>query len=182
MSVAFIDVFFLIIIVLFSILIAIKGFVAEFFGKAAFGLAVIFAVLFFDNLTPLIMSFVPVPVLPSIISFIIIFSIVYIVLKMIQIITKKLFFTGPVMGGLDRSLGFLLGLVEGIVICAFICVIMQIQPFIDLSGVLGNSIFFAILQPIIGLKPVIIPAQEAVTVGVLQKICNVQTFIGILHV
>ena len=47
MSVAFIDIFFLVIIALFSILVAVKGFVAEFFGKAAFGLAVIFAVLFF---------------------------------------------------------------------------------------------------------------------------------------
>lgn len=168
MSVAFIDIFFLVIIALFSILVAIKGFVAEFFGKAAFGLAVIFAVLFFDNLTPLVASFIPAPVVPAIVSFILIFSAVYICLKVMQVVTKKLFFSGTVMGGLDRSLGFLLGLVEGIVICAVACVLLQIQPFIDLSTVLANSLFFSILQPLIGLEPIIIPADQPVSVSIIK--------------
>lgn len=165
MSVAFIDIFFLVIIALFSILVAVKGFVAEFFGKAAFGLAVIFAVLFFDNLTPFVASFIPAPVVPAIVAFILIFSAVYIALKVIQVVTKKLFFSGTVMGGLDRSLGFLLGLVEGIVICALLCVLLLIQPFLDLSSVLANSLFFAVLQPLIGLEPIIIPASEPASVS-----------------
>ncbi len=172
MSVAFIDIFFIIIIVLFSILVAIKGFVAEFFGKAAFGLAIISAVLFFDNLTPFIASLIPVPVIPIIVSFILIFSAVYIVLKFIQVITKKIFFSGPVMGGLDRSLGFILGLVEGVVICAFICVLMTIQPFLDLNSVLADSFFFAILQPLIGLEPIIIPAAVPLEVSCNTVLSN----------
>ncbi len=161
MSVAFIDIFFLIVIILFSILVAIKGFVAEFFGKAAFGLALLCALLFFDNATPLVASFIPAPVIPSIIAFVLIFSAVFIVLKTIQLITKKLFFSGAVMGSLDRSLGFLLGLIEGIVICALICVIIQIQPLVDLDFLLADSLFFAIIQPLIGLNPIIIPAAES---------------------
>lgn len=167
MSLAFIDIFFLLIIILFSILVAIKGFIAEFFGKAAFGLALIFAILFFDNLSPVVASFMPVPVVPSIIAFVIIFSFVFIILKIIQVVTKKLLFSGAVMGSLDRSLGFLLGLVEGTVVCALICVLIQIQPFIDLSNLLGNSLFFAILQPLIGLEPIIIPASPSSKVSEL---------------
>lgn len=161
MSIAFIDIFFIVIIVIFSVLVAIKGFVAEFFGKAAFIIALICAIVFFDMATPLVFEFVPVPVLPSILAFLIIFSAVFIVLKTIQFITKRLFFTGAIMGSLDRSLGFLLGLFEGVIVCAVICVIIQIQPFLDISSVLANSFFFAVFQPILGLEPIIIPADPS---------------------
>ena len=56
-------------------------------------------------------------------------------------------------------MGFLLGLIEGILIISCVVFILQIQPFIDTDKMLAGSLFARIILPIL------IPAAAAVITG-----------------
>jgi membrane protein required for colicin V production len=63
--------------------------------------------------------------------------------------TLKSIILGINLGGLDHLLGFLFGLVEGVVIVCLILFLMTIWPYNDLSVILDNSIFATFLLPVI---------------------------------
>ena len=66
---------------------------------------------------------------------------------MIQVLIKSLF-SGEIMGGLDKALGFFWGLAEGLLIVGVFCVILIVQPFFDLSELLSKSFFASKILPI----------------------------------
>jgi membrane protein required for colicin V production len=145
MTVALIDVIFLIVMVIVAIGATIKGFIHEFFGKVAFFLGLLCAVLFYDDFTPIVMKYVKTEFLAPILSFLLIFIIIYLIISIIKVFVGKLF-QGEVMGGLNRLLGFFFGAAEGLLIVAVIIILLTAQPWIDVSRLFANSIFFGILK------------------------------------
>lgn len=148
MELAFIDIFFLVILIFTVINAAIKGFVHEFFSKAAFFLGIFIAAVFYPKLDVYISRGITIEILSKIISFIVIFIAVYLVVRLVQIIVKKAF-SGEIMSGLDHSLGVFVGIAEGVILIALVLVILYMQPWFDVTDVLKNSIFHKFLKGIL---------------------------------
>ncbi len=147
MNIAFIDMVFIIIIVACILLAVIKGFVASFFGKASFIVAILLGIFFAPKLDVFVSKYINIPYITTIISFLLIFIVSFLVLKVIQHLIKSLF-SGEIMGSLDKALGFFWGLAEGLLIVGVICVILIVQPFFDLTELLSQSFFASKLLPL----------------------------------
>lgn len=150
------DVFFILISLVLILLDTLKGFVSSFFNKAAFVLALLFAFLFFSYGAFFYGQFIQIGFLSALLSFVSIFAIVFLIVKIFQSLTKKVFFSNSIMASLDRSLGFLFGLVEAFVLIIFILYLLQAQNIFSVDSLLGNSFFYTLLQPILGFEPVLI--------------------------
>ena len=73
MTIAFIDLIFIIVIIACVLMAVIKGFVASFFGKASFIVGILLGVFFAPQLDVFVAKYINVPYLTTIISFLIIF-------------------------------------------------------------------------------------------------------------
>lgn len=148
MTFAFIDIVFAIIILAIAISATVKGFIAELFGKAAFILGLVIAVMFYGKLYPFIVKWVSVVFFAQAIAFILLFVATFLLLKIIQHVIGSLF-QSDIMSGLNRAMGFLLGIIEGLVIVSVILVVLNTQPWFDTTGLLADSFFARILSGII---------------------------------
>lgn len=144
------DLVFIIIILCFTILAAVHGFVREVFGKAAFVVAVLAAVVFMNSLVPMFLPSVHNAILASIISFVVIFVAVFLLIKILQEIFAKLF-SIPILSSLNHALGFLFGIVEGFAVVCFIMFIFMVQPWFDTVTIFSGSIFYDLLYPVISV-------------------------------
>ena len=148
MTYAPVDIIFLLIVLLFAISAFARGLVKEFFGKAALVCGIIFALLFSSHLFPYVQSGIKNELLSKLIAFLLIFVIVFLLVKIIQEIVAK-FFSGDILKSLDRSLGLVFGIIEGLALVALILVILTTQPWFSTEGILGESAFYRFLLPIV---------------------------------
>jgi membrane protein required for colicin V production len=154
MGLAIIDIVFLVIIAIFAFRCALKGIVSELMSMAALILGLLAAIFFFRKTAELIRGrFIPdVKILPEIISFALVFFIIFAAIKIIETILKEII-EGIKLGGPDRFFGFFLGLAEGLVIVCLLLFIINVQPFVEPELVLEDSFFAELLIPfIIGTK------------------------------
>jgi len=145
-----IDMIFLILIVLMVIRGYLKGFIEEIFSWAALVLAIWVAVLLHSPGADLIRSRIMenVEYVPEILAFVAIFVVVMLLLKMLEHILKDVIM-GAKLGGANKFLGAIFGLVEGLTLVALILFVLAIQPLFDATNIIVNSIFAQILLPII---------------------------------
>ena len=99
------------------------------------------------------MDFVKNQIASDVLSFLVIFIAVFLFIKIIQTILSKVF-DGEIMKGLDRSLGFFFGLVEGIVIVYVFIFLALKQPWFPKPEFLTSSIFVKMFEHIINYVPV----------------------------
>ena len=154
MGLAVIDIVFIGIIVLFSLHCAVRGFVKEVMSLAAVILGILLAIFFFRTGAEFIRdSFMPeVKTLPEIIAFIAIFFIVFSVVKLVEIMLKNII-EGIHLGGLDRVLGFIFGVAEGIIVVCLLLFVISVQSFFDSGRILEGSFFAELLLPVVmGIK------------------------------
>lgn len=147
-SMTVIDFVFLSIILVFGILIAIKGFIEEFSGKAALILGIVCAVSFNGPATVFLQNKITYEWLAKILAFLGVFIITFLVISIIGKIISLLF-QGKIMRGLDRTLGFFLGLLEGLLFVAFVYVVLTIQPFFDVQPLFQESFFAPLFEGLI---------------------------------
>ncbi len=136
-----VDYIFLIILLAIAITATIKGFLGEIFSKAAFFLGIILALIFYNKLMPFMAKYIAIPFIQAILSFIAIFICTYLVIRLIQLILKKIFLSGSIMKGLDKSLGFFLGIIEGFIVIFFILFIINSIPYENIRSILNGSVF-----------------------------------------
>jgi membrane protein required for colicin V production len=150
MGLAGIDIVFLVLIGIFFLRCAVRGFISELLSMAALIVGILFAIIFFRDGAILVrVRFMPeVKIVPEIIAFVTLFLIVYIAVKIIELTLKNII-EGIQLGGLDRLLGALFGFAEGVVIVCLILFLMSIQPFFDPEPVLEKSLFAKFLLPFI---------------------------------
>lgn len=160
-----IDLIILGIFLLFGIITAIKGFSKEIFSQAAWILGVIIATIFYRKLFPYTFELIKISTVAIILSFIVIFSVVFLVIKIIGAIVSKLF-SGEILGGLDHTLGFFLGLVEGFIIVLVIVFLLKSQPWFNPEKLFEGSFLmehvFSKLLP--SLSDLLKQAEEKVPV------------------
>lgn len=154
MTFAVIDVIFIVIITFCAIHGVLKGFIDELFSKLAVIAAVFCGLVFYKNLVPNLPQFGGVTFLTNILAFLILFVIVYILVRLLQKIIGFAF-QGDIMKGLDRSLGFFLGIAEGFLLVAVVLFLLHSQTFFDVTSVLTGSIFDEILAPLFVAVPTI---------------------------
>jgi membrane protein required for colicin V production len=150
-GIAVIDIIFAALILILAIRCALRGFVGELLSMASVVLGFLTAVLFYQRGGAFVRTKVltEVRVLPEILAFIALFLIVFIIIRVLESILQDII-ERISLGGVDRFLGLIFGLLEGLVVVALILVVLTIQPLFDAEGILRGSIFAELLLPLIG--------------------------------
>ncbi len=152
MSVSFIDVVFFIVVIVFTFSACYKGFIREVFGKGSFACGILCAIIFTSKLSPFIEPVVKNQIAAIMLASVLIFIAAYLAIKIIEIIVNSIF-SGEVFRSLDRALGFLLGIAEGLVVVCIILIIIKAQPWFELDIVTRDSLFWKYLGSFLS-KPV----------------------------
>jgi len=149
-NVSVMDVIFILLIVLFAIRCYLKGFISELLSMAAVVLGLLASLFFYKNGAEYLRArFWPdLKTIPEIIAFVALFLIVFIVIKILEIMLKGVIH-GIRLGGADRLLGVIFGLAEGIVVISLVLFVLRIQPLFDPSSLLSDSFFARLLLPLI---------------------------------
>ena len=147
MSFATIDWIFSIIILIFAVSGLIKGFIDNVFGKIAFVAGILLAYLFYKDVATGLLKDIKIPVAANIISFLLIFVVTFLVIKIIQMIVAKVF-EWSILKSLDRTLGFIFGIVEGLAVICLIVFLLTAQPFFNTQTLFEGSFYFNLIQSI----------------------------------
>jgi len=150
MGLAVIDIVFLVIIAIFALRCALRGIVGELMSMAALVLGLLAAIFFFRKTAELIRGkFIPdVKALPEIVAFIGVFILVFSVIKIFETILKDII-ERIQLGGVDRFLGFFLGVAEGLIIVCLLLFLIIVQPFVESDLILEGSFLADLLMPFI---------------------------------
>ena len=145
-----IDIIFLILIVLMLIHGYLKGFVEELFSWAALVLSLLAGVFLYAPGAEFIRkrAMEDVRIIPELLAFIAVFLIVIIAIKLLEKLFKGIIL-GAHLGGVNKILGAVFGLIEGFALTAIILFILSVQPLFDPSKVIGDSNFAEMLLPVI---------------------------------
>ena len=141
MNFSLMDVFFCIIILLFGVLGASRGFIKELFGKGALILGIWVAVLLYKRLLPYTNKIIHSEIIATVASFLIIFLVVYLIVMIVRQFIGEAF-EGEIVHGLDRTTGFILGLIEGLAFVALLLIIIAGQPWFKVQSLLDDSFFY----------------------------------------
>ncbi len=147
MNFAIIDWVFSIIILIFAVSGLIKGFIDNVFGKIAFVAGILLAYLFYTDIATRLLKDIKIPVVANIISFLLIFVVTFLVIKIIQMIVAKVF-EWSILKSLDRTLGFIFGIVEGAAVVCLIVFLLSAQPFFNTQTLFEGSFYFNLIQSI----------------------------------
>ncbi|GMO19399.1 MAG: hypothetical protein Pg6A_06080 [Termitinemataceae bacterium] len=146
---AAIDIVFFVLFTLVVIHSALRGFALEITGIAWFLGGIFFSVAFFREGAAYIRTFGldKTGYLPEAIAFLILFLIAFLFINIFGAMLKEVIERANLVT-LDRILGILFGFIKGIVIIAFIVIIIRIQPLFNGELFLNGSIIAKLLMPI----------------------------------
>ena len=148
MDIAIIDIVFIGIIIVFTLQCGSKGFVSEVMSAAALIFGLFAAIFFFRRGADVIRErfMGETKILPEIAAFVLVFLLVFAVIKLLEMIFKKII-QGIQLSAADRFLGIMFGLAEGIVVICLLLFLINVQPFFDSAALLQGSFFAKLLLP-----------------------------------
>jgi uncharacterized membrane protein required for colicin V production len=128
----------------------LKGFIEELFSWAALVLALWAAVILFPAGGAYIRTraMENVRVIPELLAFIAIFLIIMAVVKALERILKNVI-SGANLGGVNKILGAVFGINEGVALTTLVIFLLRSQPLFDPSKILGESFFARLLLPLL---------------------------------
>lgn len=157
----------------------VRGFVQEVLSVASYAVGLFAGLLFSNTLIDFASGKLGTGGLPPTVQYVIAFIICFVAGFLIMKLIEKLIREGLEAANLDifdKVLGLALGIAEGLAIVALVLVIMEIQPFFDLSAALTQSLFAGTILPIIGpainetLRPALKGTGSPLNLqGILQK-------------
>ncbi|OHE72091.1 MAG: colicin V production CvpA, partial [Treponema sp. GWB1_62_6] len=127
---------------------ALRGFIEEFMSMAAVVFGALCAVLLFKPGAVLVEKNFKLPVPPELVAFVALFLIAFIVVKILEKILADII-DRVNMESLDRLLGALFGLAEGLLVVSVFLFILSIQPLFDSAPLLKGSLFARYLLPLV---------------------------------
>jgi membrane protein required for colicin V production len=146
-----IDFIFIGLIALFVIRCFLKGFIGELFSMAAILFGALASIYFFKNgavfLKEQFLHDAKSP-LPEILAFIGLFIIVFVIVKLLEILLKSVIHKIK-LGSADRFLGLVFGLAEGIAVVSLLLFLIRYQPLFNPEKLLEDSFFAKLLLPLI---------------------------------
>ena len=143
-----IDLIFIVIIAASAFIGFLKGFLDEVLGKVIPIASIFVAFIGFKYVLAPVESHIKIRVVAVICSFLLVFIACFIALKIFQVVLKKIF-SGAILKSLDRFLGLVFGLVEGVV--CIILLILTAQPWFNTDSILKGSLFLKYLEPVISI-------------------------------
>jgi membrane protein required for colicin V production len=161
------DWIFVAVLVLLGIRCMSRGFVAEVLSVAAILVGLFAALLLYKSAGELFAGWGLVEKsssLPGILGFAAVFLIAFLIMKLVERIIRE-GIEAAELGGIDRALGLLLGLAEGLLLVSLVLVAMSlVEPiFKSMPGyakLLSGSTFARIILPIVG--PEVVKATQGI--------------------
>ncbi|MDR0558324.1 MAG: CvpA family protein [Treponema sp.] len=154
MQFAVIDIVCFGLILVFAIRAMLKGFVEEAFSIGATALGIAAGFFFYKNGAAFIREKLPglagVKIVPEALSFIALFLAVFLVMKFIEKLVSDIMVRTN-LGGIDKFLGFFLGIFQGLCFTAFVFFVIYMQPLFDPSPITAGSLFAAFLKPFLNV-------------------------------
>jgi membrane protein required for colicin V production len=142
------DIVFGIIILFLALRGVLRGFIGEVFSLGAIVVGIGAAVLFSSLFAGYVESSLNLQGWGHVVAFLGTFLIVYVLMKIIEKALKGVVETIHLQN-LDKALGLFLGCLEGIAAVGFLIFLLSLQPFVDLSGPLGNSFVASFITPLV---------------------------------
>ncbi|MBQ6781720.1 MAG: CvpA family protein [Treponema sp.] len=128
MTLTFIDIVFTIIALVLAVIACAHGFIKELFSKLAVILGIVVSVSFFGKLSPYMEQVIHNKAVATVVAFLLLFIATYLLVKIVQQLVGAAF-RGEILRGLDRTLGFVFGVVEGLVVISLILIVVNAQPW-----------------------------------------------------
>jgi membrane protein required for colicin V production len=151
---AIIDIVFFALIVILIIRCGLRGLIKEVMSMASVALGLLAAVSFYRQGAAFVRTKIlsDVDVLPELIAFVALLAIVFFAIKILEHILQDII-SRIHLGGLDRALGLVFGLLEGLILARLIMFVLNIQPLFDAEPLLEHSILVKFLDPLMGDLP-----------------------------
>jgi membrane protein required for colicin V production len=161
------DWIFIVILVLLGVRCMVRGFVTELLSVAALLGGLLAALLLYKSAGALLVLWgvaAKGAAITDILGFIAVFALAFIIVKLIERLLKE-GIEAAELGGIDRALGLLLGLAEGLVLVSLVLIVMSLlEPaFKSTPGyakLLEGSAFARFILPIIG--PEVVKATQGI--------------------
>ncbi len=106
------------------------------------------AIFFSKSLSILIENYFGESIWNQVISFLVLFLLIYITVKLLESLIHNIFIKLS-LERLDKALGFFLGIAEGFLLVCIILIILNWQPFFEINYLLEDSLFAKILFPLL---------------------------------
>ena len=148
MNIAAFDIVSLIILFILAIRATFRGFLTEIMSMASIIVGIIIAVVFTRPVSILLQDYIGNSIWNMIIAFLGLFLISYLIIKIFESSLNTLI-EKIQLEKLDQSLGFFLGLIEGLLLIVILVFLMQAQQFISVSNIFENSYASSIAEKII---------------------------------
>jgi membrane protein required for colicin V production len=142
------DLIFIIVVILFAVRCYFRGFVKEFLSMAALILGVFLAIVLYRPAGEFLSKNLGVKSFSEILGFIAVFLIVFILIKILQGVLSSVI-DNVNLENVDRSLGFILGAAEGLLLVSVVLILLKVQPAFDVSKLLAGSAVARTLLPIL---------------------------------
>jgi membrane protein required for colicin V production len=148
------DIICALLVLLFVLRCSMRGFVKELMSMAASTLGLLAGAFFYKDVAAFIRTkaMSETKLVPEILGFIVLFVIVFVVVRVVCVMLKEIL-EQMNMGGVDRFLGAVFGLVEGLAVVSLVLFLINIQPVIDREKILSGSIFAERLLPLVSRLP-----------------------------
>ena len=146
----FMDLAFVLIIVLMTVIATVRGFVSEILLKGAPFLSIWAGILLYKFPLKYLEIHIPQRIWAVVISFFLVFVIVYIILMVLRVLLKKAV-KNEILKGPDRFLGFVFGLAEGLAVVVLLLIIFVSQPFGPLKEIAENCLFYKVFKTLIAM-------------------------------
>jgi len=140
------DIVFALILLVAMIRGALRGFVTELLSMSAVILGILAAVFFSAPLSVYVSELLGESMWSQIIAFLVLFIVVYLVVKLVEGLMQR-GIDALSLKKLDSVLGFLLGALEGLLFVCVALLILYLQPFVDVQGLLEGSYAARIILP-----------------------------------
>lgn len=132
------DYVFIGILIVFTVRGVVRGMINEVFGVGSFLISLLLALVFYENMGKIFAASMN-PVAANILGFLTVFICVFVLIKMMQMLTKTVF-SGTVLNSLDKALGLILGFVEGGAVIYLILIVMEkANGLVDTSALRDQS-------------------------------------------
>jgi membrane protein required for colicin V production len=158
----FLDWILLAVIALTAIRASVRGFVKELFSVAAPVAGLGAALALYKPAGAFLKGRFGLEFIPEAVAFAAILVLGIVIVRIIASMLRE-GLEAANMEGVDRILGFCFGALEGLVVVAFLVLLLALQPFADASGLLAGSFFARFLLPIVGpgVEKALAPAIQA---------------------
>ncbi|MDC7239114.1 MAG: CvpA family protein [Spirochaetales bacterium] len=145
MDLSVLDIVLLAVMLISSLAGAFKGFIKELFSLASLFISLLLAAVFYSDGAQWIQSRSSIGDIAALIAFAGIFLASFALFKLLQKMFSEMIEQTP-FEGVDKMLGFFLGLLEGILLVFLIVYIINFQTIIDVSDMRNNSVLVPYIE------------------------------------